>query len=60
MDLRFNTMFHPQTNDQSERMIQMLENFLRPYVQRLESELDLELGIGEVCNKQCSQYGNLL
>ena len=27
-DLRFNTAFHPETNGQSERMIQALENFL--------------------------------
>ena len=33
-DLCFSTPYHPQTDGQSERMIQTLENFLRPYVER--------------------------
>ena len=33
-DLRLSIMFHPQTDGQSERMIQTLENLLRPYVER--------------------------
>ena len=33
-DLRFSTAYHPQIDGQSERMIQMLEKFLRPYVKR--------------------------
>ena len=32
-DLRFSTTFHPQTDGQSERIIQIVENFLRPYVE---------------------------
>ena len=34
MDLRFSVAFYPQTDDQSERMIQTMESFLRPYVKR--------------------------
>ena len=33
-DLRFNMAFHLQTNGQSEVTIRVLENFLRPYVER--------------------------
>ena len=33
-DLQFSTMFHPYIDGQPERMIQTLENFLRPYVKR--------------------------
>ena len=46
-DLRFNTAYHPQTNDQSERMIQMLENFLRPYVERNPQTLSRQLALAE-------------
>ena len=34
MDLWFSAVFHPQAHGQLERMIQTLENFLRPYVER--------------------------
>ena len=34
IDLRLSTVFHPYIDGQSERMIQGLQNFLRPYVER--------------------------
>ena len=33
-DLWFSTVFHLQTDSQSEQMIQTMENFLRPYAER--------------------------
>ena len=46
-DLRFSTAFHPQTDGQSERTIQTLENFLRPYVERHPTEWSRQLPIAE-------------
>ena len=46
-DLRFSTAFHPQIDGQSERMIQTLENFLRPYVARHPSEWTQHLSLAE-------------
>ena len=46
-DVRFSTAFHPQTDGQLERMIQTLENFLRPYVERNVSEWTQHLGLAE-------------
>ena len=46
-DLRFSTAYHPQTDGQSERMIQTLENFLRPYVERHPETWSTELALAE-------------
>ena len=46
-DLRFSTAFHPQTDGQSERAIQTLENFLRPYVERHPTEWSKQLSLAE-------------
>ena len=46
-DLRFSTAFHPQTDGQSERMIQTLENFLRPYVERHPHDWSNQLSLAE-------------
>ena len=46
-DLRFSTAFHPQTDGQSERMIQTLENFLRPYVERHPQNWSQYLALAE-------------
>ena len=46
-DLRFSAVFYLQTNGQSERMIQMLENFLRPYVERHPADWSKQLALAE-------------
>jgi hypothetical protein len=46
-DLRFSTAFHPQTDGQSERTIQTLENFLRPYVERNPTSWSQQLPLAE-------------
>ena len=56
-DLRFSTAFHPHTDGQSERMIQKLENFLRPYVET-PPNLESVLGVGGIRSKQCYQRGH--
>ena len=37
--------------DQSEQMIQMLENFLRPYIEKTPLDLELVLGISKICSQ---------
>ena len=51
-DLRFSTALHPQIDGQSERMIQMLENFLRPYVERHPQTWSQYLPFSRICSKQ--------
>ncbi len=46
-DLKFSTAFHPQTDGQSEVTIRVLENFLRPYVERYPSSWSRQLSIAE-------------
>jgi hypothetical protein len=46
-DLRFSTAFHPQTDGQSERVIQTLENFLRPFVERDPRRWAQQLSLAE-------------
>ena len=46
-DLRLSTAFHPQIGGQSERMIQTLENFLRPYVERNPAKWSQQLALAE-------------
>ena len=46
-DLRFSIAFQPQTDGQSERMIQTLENFLPPYVERQPHEWSNQLSLAK-------------
>ena len=46
-DLRFSIAFHPQIDGQSERMIQTLENFLRPYFERKPLEWTQHLALAK-------------
>ena len=57
-DLRFNTAYHPQTDGQSERMIQTLENFLRPYVERNPQTWSQQLALAEFVANNASQCGD--
>ena len=45
--LRFSTAFHPQTDGQSERTIQILEDMLRTYVMELHGSWDKYLPLME-------------
>ena len=46
-DLRFSTAFYPQTDGQSERTIQTLENFLHPYVEHQPTKWSRRLPLAE-------------
>ena len=45
--LHFSTTFHPQTDGQSERTIQMLEDMLRAYVMEFKGSWDTHLALME-------------
>ena len=47
MDLQFSITYHPQTDGQSERMVEMLENFLTPYVERSPQTWSHQLALVE-------------
>ena len=46
-ELRFSTAHHPQTDGQSEVTIRVLENFLRPYVERNPATWAAQLSLAE-------------
>ena len=47
IDRQFSTAFHLQTDGQSEQMIQTMENFLRPYVERRPAGWSQHLALAE-------------
>ncbi|KAL5540955.1 hypothetical protein UlMin_044247 [Ulmus minor] len=46
-ELHFSTAFHPQTDGQSERVIQILEDMLRAYITDFKGSWDLDLSLVE-------------
>ena len=47
-DLQFSIVYPPHTDGQSEKMIQTLENFLRPYVERNPQIWSWQLALAEL------------
>ena len=47
IDLQFSLAFYPQMDGQSERMIHILENFLKPYVGRHSLEWTQHLALAK-------------
>ena len=47
MKLQFDTAYHPQTDSQSERIIQTLEDMLRAYVLDFEGKWEEQLHLVE-------------
>ena len=46
-EIHISTAFHPQTDGESERMIQTVENFLRLHVERHPAEWSQQLAMAE-------------
>ncbi len=53
--MNFSTAFHPQTDGQSERVIQILEDMLRAYVIEYEGSWDTHLPLIEFAYNNCYQ-----